>query len=95
MNSCPDFAMKPERAFECALRLKLIKFIPHRYIACCVVFFQGLGKLSEKVTVKVKPEDVPLSLRAHDVSTHSMTLSWSPPIRLNPQSYKVSSRDAN
>ncbi|XP_075224407.1 tyrosine-protein phosphatase Lar isoform X3 [Lycorma delicatula] len=50
----------------------------------------GLGRLSEKVTVKVKPEDVPLNLRAHDVSTHSMTLSWSPPIRLNPINYKIS-----
>ncbi|XP_073974776.1 tyrosine-protein phosphatase Lar isoform X4 [Rhodnius prolixus] len=50
----------------------------------------GLGRLSEKVTVKVKPEDVPLQLRAHDVSTHSMTLSWSPPIRLNPINYKIS-----
>lgn len=49
----------------------------------------GLGRLSEKVTVKVKPEDVPLNLRAHDVNTHSMTLSWSPPIRLNPINYKV------
>ncbi|CAB0009551.1 unnamed protein product [Nesidiocoris tenuis] len=43
-----------------------------------------------QVTVKVKPEDVPLNLRAHDVSTHSMTLSWSPPIRLNPINYKIS-----
>ncbi|XP_063235458.1 tyrosine-protein phosphatase Lar isoform X2 [Bacillus rossius redtenbacheri] len=50
----------------------------------------GLGRLSEKVTVKVKPEDVPLNLRAHDISTHSMTLSWSPPIRLNPINYKIS-----
>ncbi|XP_025828813.1 tyrosine-protein phosphatase Lar isoform X1 [Agrilus planipennis] len=50
----------------------------------------GLGRLSEKVTVKVKPEDVPLDLRAHDVTTHSMTLSWSPPIRLNPVNYKIS-----
>lgn len=50
----------------------------------------GLGRLSETVTVKVKPEDVPLGLRAHDVSTHSMTLSWSPPIRLNPINYKIS-----
>ncbi|KAL1129262.1 hypothetical protein AAG570_013791 [Ranatra chinensis] len=49
----------------------------------------GLGRLSEKVTVKVKPEDVPLSLRAHDVTTHSMTLSWSPPIRLNPINYRI------
>ncbi|XP_076263869.1 tyrosine-protein phosphatase Lar isoform X2 [Rhynchophorus ferrugineus] len=50
----------------------------------------GLGRLSEKVTVKVKPEDVPLNLRAHEVTTHSMTLSWSPPIRLNPIKYKIS-----
>ncbi|XP_069702214.1 tyrosine-protein phosphatase Lar isoform X7 [Periplaneta americana] len=50
----------------------------------------ALGRLSEKVTVKVKPEDVPLNLRAHDVNTHSMTLSWSPPIRLNPINYKIS-----
>ncbi|XP_066151280.1 tyrosine-protein phosphatase Lar isoform X3 [Euwallacea fornicatus] len=50
----------------------------------------GLGRLSEKVLVKVKPEDVPLKLRAHDVTTHSMTLSWSPPIRLNPVKYKIS-----
>lgn len=50
----------------------------------------GLGRLSEKVTVKVRPEEVPLNLRAQDVSTHSMTLSWSPPLRLNPVSYKIS-----
>ncbi|XP_049808964.1 tyrosine-protein phosphatase Lar [Schistocerca nitens] len=50
----------------------------------------GLGRLSEKVTVKVKPEDVPLNLRAQDVSTHSFKLSWSPPIRLNPINYKIS-----
>lgn len=50
----------------------------------------GLGRLSEKVTVKVRPEEVPLHLRAQDVSTHSMTLSWSPPLRLNPVSYKIS-----
>lgn len=50
----------------------------------------GLGRLSDKVTVKVRPEEVPLHLRAQDVSTHSMTLSWSPPLRLNPVSYKIS-----
>lgn len=50
----------------------------------------GLGRLSEKVTVKVKPEDVPLHLKAYEVTTHSMTLSWSPPIRLNPIGYKIS-----
>lgn len=49
-----------------------------------------LGRLSQKVTVKVKPEDVPLNLRASDTSTHSMTLSWTSPIRLNPINYKIS-----
>ncbi|XP_059619067.1 tyrosine-protein phosphatase Lar isoform X2 [Phlebotomus argentipes] len=59
-------------------------------IAIAARFKGGLGRLSEKVTVKVKPEDVPLNLRAQDVSTHSMTLNWSPPIRLNPTNYKIS-----
>nr|XP_018903286.1 PREDICTED: tyrosine-protein phosphatase Lar isoform X3 [Bemisia tabaci] len=59
-------------------------------IAIAVNTSNGLGRLSEKVTVKVKPEDVPLNLRAFDVSTHSMTLSWSPPIRLNPLNYTIS-----
>ncbi|XP_045766838.1 tyrosine-protein phosphatase Lar isoform X5 [Maniola jurtina] len=59
-------------------------------IAVAAKTADGLGRLSEKVTVKVKPEEVPLHLRAQDVSTHSMTLSWSPPLRLNPDSYKIS-----
>ena len=41
------------------------------------------------MTVTVKPEDVPTELRAHSVSTHSMSLSWQQPIRLNPVSYKI------
>lgn len=49
----------------------------------------GYGRLSDKVTVTVKPEDVPTELRAHSVSTHSMSLSWQQPIRLNPVNYKV------
>ncbi|VVC96328.1 unnamed protein product [Leptidea sinapis] len=59
-------------------------------IAVAAKMSEGLGRLSEKVTVKVRPEEVPLHLRAQDVSTHSMTLSWSPPLRLNPVSYKIS-----
>lgn len=46
--------------------------------------------MSEKITVIVKPDEVPLNLRASDVSTHSMTLSWTPPIKLNPIGYKIS-----
>ncbi|XP_076649080.1 tyrosine-protein phosphatase Lar isoform X3 [Halictus rubicundus] len=59
-------------------------------ITVAAMYKTGLGRLSEKVTVMVKPEDVPLKLMAPDSSTHSMTLSWTPPIRLNPMKYKVS-----
>lgn len=69
--------------------MNLEKFAQYA-IAIAARFKTGLGRLSEKITVKIKPEDVPLNLRAHDVSTHSMTISYSPPIRLNPIHYKVS-----
>lgn len=59
-------------------------------VAVAARYKTGLGRLSDKVTVKVKSEDVPLDLRAPDVSTHSMTLLWTPPIRLNPANYTIS-----
>lgn len=74
---------------ESADLVNLEKFAQYA-VAIAARFKNGLGRLSEKVTVKVKPEDVPLKLRAHDVSTHSMTLTWEPPIRLNPINYKIS-----
>lgn len=74
---------------ESADIVNLEKFAEYA-IAIAARFKNGLGRLSEKAMVRVKPEDVPLNLRAHDVSTHSMTLSWAPPIRLNPVSYKIS-----
>lgn len=74
---------------ESADLVNLEKFTEYA-IAIAARFKTGLGRLSEKITVKIKPEDVPLNLRAHDVSTHSMTLSWSPPIRLNPINFKIS-----
>ena len=49
----------------------------------------GYGRLSEKVFVTIKPEEAPTELRAHGVSTHSMSLSWQQPIRLNPVSYRI------
>ncbi|CAH1716486.1 unnamed protein product [Chironomus riparius] len=74
---------------ESADLVNLEKFAQYA-IAIAARFKTGLGRLSEKVTVKIKPEDVPLNLRAQDVSTHSMTLTWSSPIRLNPIHYKIS-----
>lgn len=83
-----EWQQKSVSLTESADLLNLEKFAQYA-IAVAARTKVGLGRLSEKVTVKIKPEDVPLNLRAHDVSTHSMTLSWSPPIRLNPINYKV------
>ena len=40
-----------------------------------------LGRLSPRVTVKVKPEYVPLNLCDDRVTSHTMRLAWEPPIR--------------
>ncbi|XP_077263507.1 tyrosine-protein phosphatase Lar isoform X4 [Temnothorax americanus] len=74
---------------ESADLINLEKFTQYA-ITVAARYKTGLGRLSEKVTVKVKPEDVPLNLRAPDSSTHSMALSWTPPIRLTPTKYKIS-----
>ncbi|XP_020708528.1 tyrosine-protein phosphatase Lar isoform X5 [Athalia rosae] len=74
---------------ESANLLNLEKYAQYA-VAVAARYKTGLGRLSDKVTVKVKPEDVPLDLRAPDVSTHSMTLLWKRPIRLNPSNYTVS-----
>jgi receptor-type tyrosine-protein phosphatase F len=84
-----DWQTKTVGLTESVDLINLEKFAQYA-IAIAARFKNGLGRLSEKVTVKVKPEDVPLNLRAHDVSTHSMTLTWAPPIRLNPINYKIS-----
>lgn len=74
---------------ESADLLNLEKYATYA-VAVAARFKTNLGRLSEKVTVKVWPEDVPLNLRATEVSTHSMQLTWSSPLRLNPIKYKVS-----
>ncbi|XP_076353516.1 tyrosine-protein phosphatase Lar-like isoform X3 [Tachypleus tridentatus] len=51
---------------------------------------QGVGRLSEIITVKVTPQDVPNNLQAYGITTHSMKLSWRHPIKLNPIGYKIS-----
>lgn len=50
----------------------------------------GLGRLSELITVRTTPTDVPVQLRAHAITTHTMTLSWKPPTKLDPVRYQVS-----
>ncbi|KAJ3663922.1 hypothetical protein Zmor_008138 [Zophobas morio] len=84
-----EWQQKSVELTESADLVNLEKYAQYA-VAVAARMKNGLGRLSEKVTVKVKPEDVPLNLRAHEVSTHSMTLTWSPPIRLNPIKYKIS-----
>ena len=50
---------------------------------------QGLGRLSELITVRTTPTDVPVQLRAHAVTTHTMTLTWKSPTKLDPLKYKI------
>lgn len=50
----------------------------------------GLGRLSQRINEKVRPQDVVLNLRAQAVTTHTMSLSWGPPISLMPINYKIS-----
>lgn len=50
---------------------------------------QGLGRLSELITVRTDPTDVPLNLQALEVTTHTMTLTWKPPKKLEPVKYKI------
>ncbi|XP_054706437.1 tyrosine-protein phosphatase Lar-like isoform X2 [Uloborus diversus] len=50
---------------------------------------QGLGRLSELITVRVTPTDVPTQLRAQDVTTHGMILTWKSPSKLDAVKYKI------
>ncbi|XP_059098877.1 tyrosine-protein phosphatase Lar-like isoform X3 [Tigriopus californicus] len=59
-------------------------------IAVAARTHDGLGRLSQRINEKVKPQDVVLNLRATEVTTHTMTLSWGQPIRLTPINYKIS-----
>ena len=74
---------------ESADLLNLDKYAQYA-VAVAARYKNSLGRLSDKITVKVWPDEVPMNLRATDVSTHSMALSWTSPIKLNPVKYKVS-----
>ena len=50
---------------------------------------QSLGRLSELITVRTDPTDVPLNLQSNEVTTHTMTLSWKAPKKLEPVKYRI------
>lgn len=49
----------------------------------------GTGKLSELITVRSSPTDVVVNLRAQGVTTHTMSLSWKQPTKLDPVMYRI------
>lgn len=49
----------------------------------------GLGRLSELITVRTDPTEVPLNLQSTEVTTHTMTLMWKPPRKLDPVKYQI------
>nr|XP_046909116.1 tyrosine-protein phosphatase Lar-like isoform X4 [Dermatophagoides farinae] len=49
----------------------------------------GLGRLSELITVRTDPTEVPLNLQSTEVTTHTMTLTWKPPRKLDPVKYQI------
>ncbi|CAG0919767.1 unnamed protein product [Notodromas monacha] len=48
-----------------------------------------LGRLSETITVKTKPQDVPMWLVADSVSTHTMDIRWEAPRVMTPMQYRI------
>lgn len=50
---------------------------------------QSLGRLSELITVRTDPTDVPMALISSEVTTHSITLNWKPPKKLEPMNYRL------
>lgn len=50
---------------------------------------QSLGRLSDLITVKTDPTDVPLNLQSTEVTTHTMTLNWKAPKKLEPIKYRI------
>lgn len=49
----------------------------------------GTGKLSELITVRTTPTDVVINLSAREVTTHTMSLSWKTPTKLDPAFYRI------
>jgi hypothetical protein len=75
--------LDPDLHKDCCGSETLILFVTVQYsiaVAARTVD-ESLGRLSQKVTVRVKPEDVPMNLRGEGVTTHTMRLTWGPPIR--------------
>lgn len=55
----------------------------------CIVSSSSLGKLSNPVRFRTAPNEVPYDLKVSDLTTHSVKLSWKPPLEMTQPRYKV------
>lgn len=56
----------------------------------CAFSSSTSGKLSHSVNFRTFPDDVPYDLKVSDLTTHSVKISWRPPLELSPSKYKIS-----
>lgn len=58
-------------------------------VRVCAVSINFSGKLSASRRFRTLPEEVPYDLKSLDLTTHSVKLTWKPPLELVPSRYKV------
>lgn len=60
-------------------------------VRVCVLGSNSSGRLSNQVRFRVAPLEVPYDLKSSDLTTHSVRISWKPPLDLDstPVRYKV------
>lgn len=58
-------------------------------VRVCAISTNFIGKLSNSVRFRTIPEEVPYDLKATDITTHSVKISWKPPLEFVPSKYKI------
>lgn len=58
-------------------------------VKVCAIGTNIMGRLSNSVKFRVAPEEVPYDLKASDITTRSVRLSWKPPLEITPSRYKI------
>lgn len=61
----------------------------HYEVRVCAVGNDFSGKLSKPASFNTQPEEVPHDLKISDLTTHSVKVTWKPPLKMMPLKYKV------
>lgn len=59
-------------------------------IALAAITAKGLQYYPQETVVRMDPEEVPLDVKASEITSDSVLLTWAPPIKLIPIKYKIS-----